>query len=141
MSSRGGYLLLHGEKSSAEYSLSGLLTLPPESWATSSSSEISGGSTELRATEALTQMSPFHVSGSQVFPTSALTLVHKTCFDCEHLISVEFSNLNDHILILLLSCDCSRTAGDKGFLANSQAFQSPLCKASVQLSTNQLTPL
>lgn len=63
MSSWGGYLLLHGEKSSAESSLLRLLTLPPERWATSSSSEISGGSTELRVTEALTQMTPFHGLG------------------------------------------------------------------------------
>lgn len=55
---------------------SGLLALPPEKWATSPSSEISRGS-RVKLTEAPTQMPPFHVSGSQVFPVSALTSAHR----------------------------------------------------------------
>lgn len=70
--------------SSVDSSLSRPLALHSGRWAISRSAKTSGGSTELKLTEAPTQMSPFHVSGSQVFPASALTLAHRPALT-EHL--------------------------------------------------------
>lgn len=64
------------EAQQTDPSLSGPLALHSGRWAISRSAETSGGSTESKLTEAPTQMSPFHVSGSRVFP--ALTLAHRS---------------------------------------------------------------
>lgn len=71
---KGSLLLCEGKPSALSPSTEGALALTREKWATSGGSEDSEEFVALKSSGANTQISPFHVSESQVFPTRTLTL-------------------------------------------------------------------
>ena len=56
------------------FTVEDMLVVNREGWAISTGSKTSKESREPQSLESSTQMSPSHVSGSQVFPVGALTL-------------------------------------------------------------------